>query len=158
MSIEQLSKATLQQAIFLRDEIFEALSKLDKKTLAASLDPDNFQKFYIQSGIEKLDYWVYITDKNEVVGIVGLYSEYTNQAAWLGWYGVHPLQRGQKIGSKLLDFAIDLAKQRGYKELHLYTTKEHNEAIILYEKRGFVKYKKNKELKTLYYKKELHAK
>ena len=87
MSIEQLSKATLQQAIFLRDEIFEALSKLDKKTLAASLDPDNFQKFYIQSGIEKLDYWVYITDKNEVVGIVGLYSEYTNQAAWLGWYG-----------------------------------------------------------------------
>ena len=160
--IKKLDFNTLHKATVLRDEIFPELGKTDKATLHASLDKENYQSIYEDGDINLLDYWIYLDIQNDVVGIVGLYTQNsdTNDKVWLGWYGVKPSYRGKKIGSKLLDFATQKASEEGYKELHLYTTNDavHQDAIALYLRRGFVKYKKDKELKTIYYKKELYVK
>ena len=160
--IQKLDFSTLLKATVLRDEIFLGLSKTDKATLYASLDKERYLHIYEDGDIDFLDYWIYLDVQNDVVGIVGLYTQNsdTDNKIWLGWYGVKPSHRGKKIGSELLDFATQKAKEEGYKELHLYTTNDavHQDAIALYLRRGFVKYKKHKERKTIYYKKELYVK
>lgn len=108
-----------------------------------------FQKL----GIVDLDYWTAIESESQnIFGLIGLYTELDDpDSIWLGWYCVDNNYRGYKIGSRLLAFAIDEAKRREKKSLHLYTTadEEYATARIQYEKIGFAHYKSVK--KNLYY-------
>jgi GNAT superfamily N-acetyltransferase len=94
-------------------------------------------------GVHELHgYWV-ATDERQVnvVGIAGLYSynKDTEDAVWLGWYCVAPQARGTGVGGKVLDFAIDRARETGKRSLRLYTSTDPNEATAqhVYEKKGF---------------------
>ena len=155
MIIKRLSETSLDEATRLRDNVFTYLDKYEQETLDASLYADRFAVWYDEAGIEQLTYWVATDELMErVAGLVGLYTECgdNDDMIWLGWFCVDPEYRGQKIGEKLLEFAIEQAKEQGKKYLHLYTTDDPEYAVArtLYRKKGFVNYKVEGE--TLYYK------
>ena len=61
---------------------------------------------------------------------------------------VLPKMRGQKIGQKLLNHAINFAKENKFKNLLLYSNRSLENAIYLYKKIGFKEVKL--ELNTPY--------
>jgi len=94
------------------------------------------------TGISSLSsIWVAVNEDGDVCGTTGLYAciKDKNEAAWLSWFCVHPMQRGQGIGKKLIEFSIDKARASNKKFLRLYTSDDPNEAEAqsLYEKYGF---------------------
>ena len=58
---------------------------------------------------------------------------------WIGWFCVHKKYRGRGIGVALLNYSIEVAKERGKRYLSLYTSTDKNEAEaqVLYELNGF---------------------
>lgn len=154
IQIQPLDPTTLKSAITLRDSVFPGLNKTEYATLAASLSKNN-SEVYKQLGIVTLNYWMAVDNNQVILGLVGLYTESDDEAnqIWLGWYCVEPSARGRGIGEFLLHYAIDIAKQRGYKELKLYTTMadEYSVARRLYERIGFRDTTRTKNSKTRYY-------
>ncbi len=90
------------------------------------------------------DFWLALNDEGAVLGTVGLYRyrKDSDEAVWLSWYCASPEARGQGVGARLLDFAIDKAKESGARYLRLYTG---DDAIMakaqdVYESRGLQVY------------------
>lgn len=140
--IKPLNHHTLSQAIVLRDQVFPLLSKYEHATLEVSISDDD-QDVCQKIGIRELEYWTALM-KEDVAGLIGLYTELDDEdSVWLGWYCVDPIYRGQKIGKKLLSYAIDEANKRGYTCLKLYTSKINEYAVARnqYEQIGFEKYR-----------------
>ena len=86
------------------------------------------------------DFWLALDDDGVVLGTVGQYRyrKDSDEAVWLNWYCVSPEARGQGVGARLLDFAIDRARESGARYLRLYTG---DDAIMakaqdVYESRG----------------------
>ena len=106
--------------------------------ILASLDRNLFiEKTGMNYVDDHVKYYI-VYDNNEEVGITGLYH-YDNESAWLPWFGVLPNKRRKSYGKKILLKTIDMAKQRGFKTMRLYTDRVENAiAIKLYEKIGFV--------------------
>lgn len=106
--------------------------------ILASLDRDLFKK---KTGMDYEDDNVkyYIAyDNNEAIGITGLYY-YDSVSAWLGWFGVLPDKRRKSYGKRILEKTMELARQKGFKTMRLYTDAiENADAIKLYKKMGFV--------------------
>lgn len=148
MGIKPLSHETLEQAISLVDHIFpyqkDVMYENAKIVFSASLEKNNpsYKSLLEQMQITEANYWVAIDESSgKVVGTTGLYS-YTDdeaEAYWLGYTCVDPDFRGQGIGSKLVNFAIEKARSAGKKFLRLYTSNFPNQAValILYEKLGW---------------------
>ncbi len=90
------------------------------------------------------DYWKYwlVYDENNIVAITGLYSDFDiteTNSIWLGWFGVRPKYRKQKIGTEVLNFTINeaykLAEKYPIKYFRLYTSVDENAtAQLLYKK------------------------
>ena len=57
--------------------------------------------------------------------------------------------RGKGYGQKLLSKLIDKAKEQGFKQISLSVDSQHYPAIKLYEKNGFVFYKKDGTSQTM---------
>lgn len=156
MRIEKLNSARLGDAIKLRDHVFNELLPLEYETLEASLNTQKFSEWYQKAQIKTLEYWVASDEDDTLLGLVGLYTQRgdSKSKVWLGWFCVDRKYRGKKVGSSLLDFAVETAKSSGFSELHLYTTydDEFKQARFLYEKRGFVKYKELKKDGSVYFK------
>lgn len=106
--------------------------------ILASLDRDLFKK---KTGMDYEDDNVkyYIAyDNNEAIGITGLYY-FDSVSAWLGWFGVLPDKRRKLYGKRILEKTMELARQKGFKTMRLYTDAiENADAIKLYKKMGFV--------------------
>ena len=84
----------------------------------------------------ELDYYlVYLGDK--AIGVTGIYSynEYP-EIGWLGWYGILEEDRHNGYGAYVLDWTIEFAKFKGYKEFRLYTDQYAVSAHKLYKSRG----------------------
>ncbi|ADR34380.1 GCN5-related N-acetyltransferase [Sulfuricurvum kujiense DSM 16994] len=152
IQIQPLHISTLNSVIALRDAVFPDLGKYEYETLQACLNPVKHQ-VHKKLGIVELAYWTAIDPNTDSLsGLIGLYTENdVEDTVWLGWYCVDPQYRGQKIGSKLLAFAINEARKQNKKYLSLYTTadEEYTTARIQYEKIGFAHYKSVK--KNLFY-------
>jgi GNAT superfamily N-acetyltransferase len=149
--IELLSKKTLADACKLTLRVFHSdVSEEDypPKWLKASLDPKKNKSSYIGLDVRGVRYWVALSEKDKVVGIIGLYTlKYDEKEAyWLAWYCVDPKSGGKGIGRALLDFVITKAKKDGKKWFRLYTSDEPNEkrANEMYDKLGFKPIKSKK--------------
>ncbi len=85
-------------------------------------------------------YWqVYLIKWNgEVVGICGLYSQYENKTdeLWLGWFGVIPSKRNDKIGHYALIWMKENAKAIGCKKL-MSSVDENGKPLPFYYRNGF---------------------
>ena len=106
--------------------------------ILASLDRELFiKKTGIDYGEDNVKYYI-VYDNNEEVGITGLYN-YDSISAWLAWFGVLPDKRRKSYGKRILEKTMELAKQKGFKTMRLYTDAiENAEAVKLYKKLGFV--------------------
>ena len=83
----------------------------------------------------------YIVYDNEIpIGVVGLYSynEYPSDA-WLSWFGVLQEFRQKGYGSKIFDFFEELALEKNYSSIRVYTDDEFDKAILFYEKKRMLK-------------------
>jgi ribosomal protein S18 acetylase RimI-like enzyme len=166
IKIEKLTEKYLEDASELVNSVFKDEPILPGVAFEASLDQDKFEKLNKESRnkIRSLEYFVAVDDNNSVIGTTGLYAleKDKQDAYWLGWYCVDMKFRGKGIGSKLLDYTIELAKERGKKFLRLYTSTspEEKAAQLIYESRGFkiihTEKDKNSEYETIY--KELELK
>jgi GNAT superfamily N-acetyltransferase len=80
-------------------------------------------------------------DGGEVVGMVSLLFTISTAegeaACWLEDLVVRPGRRGGGLGSRLLEHAIDFAKEHGFPRLTLLTDRSNEGAIRLYERHGF---------------------
>jgi GNAT superfamily N-acetyltransferase len=145
MYIEPLSYETLDEAINLVNKVFpyQSISENASSAFRLSLEQNSIiaKRGFSIIGITEARYWVAVDEQSrKVIGTTGLYcyEKDKNEAYWLGWTCVEPEARGQGIGGKLVDFAIEKARAEGKKFLRLYTSNHANQAIaqILYEKRG----------------------
>lgn len=149
MRIEPLSHKTLNQAINLANRVFpdqrKNLSENASIILTGSLYQNNLLYKFIFRFIMKItdvNYWIAVNEiDNKVIGITGLYCDIQDRekAYWLEYTCVDPDFRGQGIGGKLVDSAIEKAIRAGKKFLRLYTSNNSELFIaqILYEKKGF---------------------
>jgi len=85
--------------------------------------------------------WIARDEKNQVVGTVGIIvsdEDVGKKRGELVRLAVRPKWRGRRIGSFLLQFLIDYAKNElNLSALHLETTLMREDACRLYEKYGF---------------------
>ena len=92
-----------------------------------------FQYNYaLECGKDFWKYWLVYQD-NEIVAITGLYSDFDiseTNSIWLGWFGVRPKYRNNKIGTEVLSFTINeaykLAQKYPIKYFRLYTSIDEN--------------------------------
>lgn len=97
---------------------------------------DHLSSYYDAS--PKRQYFVALTDSGEVLGGDGI-AEYDPE------HGVAELQKlylakkaqGHHLSYKLLDAAVDFAKQAGYKTVYLETHHNLKTAVHLYQRYGF---------------------
>lgn len=85
------------------------------------------------------EYWVYVVVVNsDIAGGVRL-AETDPHRVKLSRLGVHEQQRGEGIGSRLLEYAESSMRNRGYRTLWLTTPVEHPYLPAFYRERGFEK-------------------
>ena len=143
IKVKKLSEKYLKEASFLANSVFRDEDVLPGVPFKASLDQEKFEEFNKIAKYEysSLEYFVAVDETEKVLGTTGLYSrrEDEKDTDWLGWYCVDPKFRGKGIGSKLLDYTIRKAKERGKKFLRLYTSMSPKEkaAQRVYNSRGF---------------------
>ena len=144
MKLKQVTFDNFEEAIDIQRKIFP--KEDGTLNILASLDILLFEKKTSMNYIhDNIKYYIAYNDKEEIVGITGLYN-YDNDNAWLGWFGILKEKRNKNYGTQLLLKTMDLAKEKGFKYLRLYTDKKDNaKAVKLYEKMGFVGEKYNKE-------------
>lgn len=80
----------------------------------------------------------------KVVGTVAILPE-TKTSARLKRMFLYKKYRGKGFGSKLYDFAEKWCKKQGYKKIILSTYPHFEEAIKMYESKGYKKFKRTKE-------------
>lgn len=142
IKIELLSNETLEEAISLVGTVFPIQAEEPASVaFPASLNPQKFKEILRQYQVPELKYWVVIDSSGKVVGTIGLYC-YENdkhEAFWLGWFCVHPDVRKKGVGTRLLRFSIENARNQGKKFLRLWTSTSPNEqdAHRLYERHEF---------------------
>ena len=91
----------------------------------------------------KEDYIIYGVEYNgKKVGAVGLKNIKDNSAEYWGYIGEKEYW-GKKIGSKMMDAIVNIAKNNGITQVYLRVKKENTRAINLYLNKGF----ENKEVK-----------
>ncbi len=136
MELLLVDKNNYLKAIEIQNSIFP--KENGALNILASLDRDLFIRV---SGVDYPDDHVkyYLAkENNDYVGITGLYYEDTDNA-WLAWFGILNKFRGMGYGKKLLRETMAKAKEQRFKYLRLYTDyNDNHDAIILYEKEGFV--------------------
>jgi GNAT superfamily N-acetyltransferase len=144
MLIQPLSFQTLSGATALVERVFSSLTLLERHSFAASLEPDRLPYAMARTlaGVTQLRYWVLLDPETDrVVGTVGIYCHHKDaeQADWLAMFSIDPDYRGQGLGKRLLNFAINQAQARGKRYLRLYTSTDPKEAVAqtLYERNGF---------------------
>jgi GNAT superfamily N-acetyltransferase len=158
-TIQPLSQKTLKDTIALTNTVFPWESRWGSAAWAfrfSLIHPRLSRILFLPLGIRWAHYWVAINGGKTVLGVTGLYRPHKDtEAYWLGWTCVAPEARGQRIGSQLLDFAIEQTKKAGVSYLRLYTWdgEEATVARQLYERRGFqlTHTEKLEEYSLLYY-------
>ena len=132
----------LELAVKIQNTIFP--QENGRQNYIEGITKDSYRK-------EMVNYIVY--DNKIPIGVVGLYSyhEYPNDA-WLSWFGVLQEYRQKGYGSKMFDFFETLSLKKGYTSIRVYTAKEFDKAILLYEKKKMIKefYKNELESEEIY--------
>ena len=76
--------------------------------------------------------------KGKIVGSVAI-VKHTEKEAQLRWLLVHPDNRGQRLGIRLVEEAIDFSREAGYSSVFLWTVNILEKAAHLYDLFGFKK-------------------
>lgn len=100
---------------------------------------DAYRNYYeAVYGLRDASYYIaYLGD--EAVGLMGIYFEPVDlDSAWLGWFGVKKGYRRHKLGTQIMRFYEQLAKEKGFKYARLFTDAISNDiAIAFYKSQGY---------------------
>lgn len=114
-------------------------------------EPNNISALH--TNIISLDEWQHIfaeaendTDEEDFIiynkdipcGWLKLNGLQNDETSWISMLVVSEKFKHQGIGKFAVEFSINHLKQRGFKEIKLYTTEDNYVAIELYQKCGFV--------------------
>ncbi len=114
-------------------------------------EPNNISALH--TNIISLDEWQHIfaeaendTDEENFIiynkdipcGWLKLNGLQNDKTSWISMLVVSEKFKHQGIGKFAVEFSINHLKQRGFKEIKLYTTEDNYVAIELYQKCGFV--------------------
>ncbi|WP_457091086.1 GNAT family N-acetyltransferase [Microvirga sp. P5_D2] len=104
--------------------------------------------------VDEGDVWVLELDC-DVVGLIILKSE--TDHLLLDNVAVSPAHQGRGLGSKLLAHAEAQARQRGFREMRLYTNELMHENLVVYGKLGWSEYDRTEQdgFRRVFMKKEL---
>ena len=81
------------------------------------------------------------TKDNKIVSMIAGYTENTeNNLAYISILATNKDYRGQGFAGKLLDKFIAVCKQKGLNGVHLYAVRTNENALAVYNKRGFTEY------------------
>lgn len=163
LTLISLNNKYLNSAIKLVESVFKHEDEIIRTELEASINNKSLVSYsnHCDSDVKSLKYFIVINNKEKVLGIIGLYTLFEDfeDTDWIGWYCVNKKHRGKGIGMFLLNFVIDLSKNRGKKYLCLYTSTDKSEkkAQKIYERNGFYITKRVKEdgYEILFRKKDL---
>ena len=140
--IKPLSEATLEDTCRMAVAIFDDEVEAPDIEIRASLEQKDYTEGFTGHRVMRNDYWTALDHQNRVTGFIGLYEQEidSQEAAWIGWFGVHPDCRGEGIGKALLDFVFREAEKRGRKFLRVYSSTyfAEKEALEMYRRRGFI--------------------
>ena len=84
-------------------------------------------------------FWIALDEFDRVIGCIGT-KEKDGELFLSHLYIKYNLKR-QGIGSKLLKYAENSARERGYKEVHVHLGKDYLESHLFYPKKGYIEYK-----------------
>ena len=123
----------LLKSLFEQEEEFEPNPEAQRKALSKIiLDP-------------KIGIILVARDDEKILGMINLlFTESTalgSKVAILEDMVVLSKSRSEGVGSKLMDYAISVAKKEGCKRITLLTDIENTKAQSFYQKKGFVKSK-----------------
>ena len=76
--------------------------------------------------------------KGKIVGSVAI-VKHTEKQAQLRWLLVHPDNRGQRLGMRLVAEAVDFSRKAGYRSVFLWTVNILEKAAGIYKLFGFIK-------------------
>jgi putative acetyltransferase len=96
-------------------------------------DIENLEEKYLNSAGE----FIVLTREHNIIGFCALLPSGDNQVELKRLYLVAG-ERGKGLGKYLLNLALQIAKKSGYGRIHLETTSKFLEALMLYEKYGFI--------------------
>jgi GNAT superfamily N-acetyltransferase len=135
-----LDKANVASAVALAESVFGTEAGAGPELRKAARGSPYRE---IESGKQILGARSWVVEEEssgKLLGTVGLYrtAEDGTNALWVNWFCVDPDTRGQGLGKKLMNFAIEQAKRSGRKYLRLYTEDLPFEAAAqpLYERSG----------------------
>ena len=92
---------------------------------------------FVMNQTERERLWVVEKD-DRIVGSIAI-VEGGGSSAQLRWLILHPETRGLKLGTRLVQKAVDFSKQCGYDEIFLWTVSFLDAAVGLYKSFGFEK-------------------
>ena len=78
----------------------------------------------------------FVQDNEEIVGTVAL-MKMEDGVFELTKMAITPSAQGKKLGQKLLTYAIDYARNKGWNKLIIYSNRKLENAIYIYKKYGF---------------------
>ena len=98
---------------------------------------DSLAKFALSYDACKDRLWI-AEMGNQIVGCIGIVG-HSDSEAQLRWFLVHPTYRGQGLGHKLLNEAVQFCREHGFKSIFLWTVSDLEAATRLYQSAGFRK-------------------
>ncbi len=101
--------------------------------------------FIYEMNTNPFGHYVVIENETQIVGYLGMWL--MGDQSQITTIGVDRKMQGQGYGSRLIQYAIDLTRQKKYHNINLEVRVSNMSAIHLYEKYGF----KNVALRKNYY-------
>jgi len=127
--------ATNADAEAIKTVVFSVLREygLSPDSSSTDKDLDAIEETYFQRD----GYFGVVLESDRIVACVGLHRETVDTCELRKMYCL-PGSRGKGLGKKLLEFALDKARELGFSRVTLETASALKEAISLYQQYGFV--------------------
>lgn len=78
----------------------------------------------------------FVKDEEKILGTVA-FMKIEEGVFELTKMAITPAARGKRIGQKLMQYALDFAKEEGWKKIIIYSNRKLENAIHIYRKYGF---------------------